>query len=87
MINETRRCFHAAEALKIHTPEIKRKGPSPESFRNTPAQAEDRPGYVRYGYFDLSVITSFTYVNNTNQPRRPETIRVSITLALATPSG
>lgn len=39
MINETRHCFHAAEALKIHKPEIKRKGLSPESFRNTLARA------------------------------------------------
>lgn len=66
MINETRHRFHAAEALKIHKPEIKRKSLSPESFRNTLAQAADGPGYMCCSYIYLSGINSFTYVNNAN---------------------
>lgn len=35
VINKRRQCFQTTETLKIHNPEIKRKGLSPESFRNS----------------------------------------------------
>lgn len=60
MINETRHCFHAAEALKIHKPEIKRKGLSPESFRNTLAKADEGPRDARYSYIYGRAIHLFT---------------------------